>query len=116
MSANNSFAVELLLNKFQSFNFTVCYQLQLYVHYILDDWRVDGYRWFQYETKLIPIRGPVFRNIHCAVVLPHGHDKRLKRQAFFLLDAKQPWKAVLLHYLGGESVVINIPHGNAKSD
>ena len=84
--------------------------------FILDDWRVDGYRWFQYGTKLIPRREPIFRKMHFVSVLPSGQDKRFKRQAFFLIDAKQPRKAVLLHYLGDETIVIDFPHGNAKTD
>ena len=42
-----------------------------------------------------------------ALCFVSGHDKRFKCQAFFLIDAKQPWKAVLLHYLGDESIVID---------
>ena len=84
--------------------------------HVLDDWKVDEYRWFQYGTKLIPRSGPVFRKIHFVIVLQHGYDKRFKRQTFFLLDAKQPWKAVLLHYLGDESIALDYPHGNAESD
>ena len=113
---NNNITIELLINTFLPYTFTECYLLHFYVHYILDDWRVDGYRWFQYGTKLIPRSRPVLQKIHFVTVLPHGHDKRFKRQAFHLLDAKQSQKAVLLHYLGDESIVIDYSHGNAKSN
>ena len=82
----------------------------------IDDWRVDGYRWFQYGTKLIPRSEPVLKKLYFMSILPSGYDKRFKRQVFFLLKEKQPQKAMLIHYLGDESIAVNFPHGNSKGD
>ena len=41
-------------------------------------------------------------------ILPSGHDKRFKRQVLFLFKEKQPQKAVLIHYLGDESIAVNV--------
>ena len=77
---------------------------------------MDGYRWFQYGTKTIPRSEPVIRKLHFCCVIPTGHNKGFRRQALFLLHDKQPQKAVLLHYLGDESVAVDYPHGNCKGD
>ena len=91
--------------------------VMLWVYYVcIDDWRVDGYRWFQYGTKLIPRSEPVLKKLYFMSILPSGYDKRFKRQVFFLLKEKQPQKAVLIHYLGDESIAVNFPHGNSKGD
>ncbi len=79
---------------------------------------MDGYRWFQYGTKLVPRSEPVVKKIHFSSVLPTGHDKRFKRQVFFLLHAKEPQtqNSVLIHYLGDEKIAVDHPHGNGKGD
>ena len=64
----------------------------------IDDWRVDGYRWFQYGIKLIPRSEPVLKKLYFMSILPSGYDKMFKRQVFFLLKEKQPQKAMLIHY------------------
>lgn len=56
------------------------------------------------------------KKLHFCSVLPTGHHKGFKRHAFFLLHDKQPQKAVLIHYLGDESVLADFPHGNCKGD
>lgn len=77
---------------------------------------MDGYRWFQYGTKLIPRSEPSVKKVHFCSVLPTGHSKEFKRQAFFLLHEREPQKAVLIHYLGDESIAIDFQHGNCKGD
>lgn len=84
----------------------------------LDDWRVDGYRWFQYGTKKLPMKEPVIKKVYFATVLQSGtsaYDKRFRRQAFFSLDDNDA-AAVLVHYLGDESIAEDFPHGNSKCD
>ena len=88
---------------------------RLMVIIIVDDWRVDGYRWYQNGTKTIPKHDPKVRKIHFVTVLPTGNDKRFKRLAYFLLDVKcKPTNLLLLHYLGDESIAVSFPHGNSK--
>ena len=77
---------------------------------------MDGYRWFQYGTKKIPRSEPSIKKLHFHTVLPSGYSKEFKRQAFFDLQGKQPPKAVLIHYLGDESVALDFPHGNIKGN
>ncbi len=67
---------------------------------MIDDWRVDGYRWFQ---NVIPKSEPVLKKIYFQSVVPTGRNNSFKRVALFLLHEKQPQKAVLLHYLGDEN-------------
>ena len=78
----------------------------------VDDWRVDGYRWYQNGTKLIPKQNPQVRKIHFVAVLPTGNDNRFKRHAYILLDA--PENLLLLHYVGDETIQVDFPHGNSK--
>lgn len=86
------------------------------IHNIIDDWRVDGYHWFQYGTKMIPRSEPSIKKIHFYTILPTGHSKDFKQQAYFLLHGKQPQDAVLIHYLGDERIAFDFPHGNCKND
>lgn len=85
-----------------------------YVIAITDDWRVDGYRWYQNGTKLIPSSDPKFRKIYFSIVLPSGRDLKFKRLAYFLLNDKH--KRVLIHYTGDSDVAVDFPHGNSKGD
>ena len=75
--------------------FTVKIQcFKLYFNHV-DDWRVDGYRWFQYGTKEIPRKELVIKKVHFAIVLHSGaYDRRFRRQAFFILGDSD---AVLIH-------------------
>ena len=81
---------------------------------ILDDWKVDGYRWYQNGSKLLPNGDPVVRKVHFSIVLKSGRDLRFKRHAYFLLNPTKKNK-VLIHYVGDESVAVDFPHGNSKS-
>ena len=76
---------------------------------------MDGYRWYQNGTKLIPNSDPKFRKIYFSIVLPSGRDLRFKRHAYFLMDSTRN-NQVLIHYIGDESVAINFPHGHSKSE
>ena len=81
--------------------------------FFIDDWRVDGYRWFQNGTKNIPKQSPQVRKIYFVIVLPSGND--IKRHAYIRIDAQQqPENLVLLHYVGDETIAIDFPHGNSK--
>ena len=80
----------------------------------LDDWRADGYRWFQYGTKKLPRHEPVISKSYFISVTPAGHNHEFKRCAYKLIDPKSP--LVLVHYLGDESIAVGAPHGNAKSN
>ena len=82
--------------------------------YCIDDWRADGYRWFQYGTKLIPRSKPAFKKIYFTSVLPSGHDKRFKRLAFFRIGEMASQASVLIHYLGDETIAVNFSHGNCN--
>ena len=73
---------------------------------------MDGYRWFQYGSKLIPRSNPVLKKLYFVSVLASGHDHRFKRLVFFQLNDNQ--KAVVIHYLGDESIAVDFPHGNSK--
>lgn len=89
----------------------------IYYHCYADDWRVDGYRWFQYGTKFIPRNSPEVKKVHFATVLPSSssrYDSRFRRQAYFLLSSQQS-PMVLIHYIGDESIATTFPHGNSKS-
>ena len=52
----------------------------------LDDWRVDGYRWYQNGTKCIPKQSPKVCKIHFASVLSTGNDKRFRRHSYIILN------------------------------
>ena len=78
----------------------------------LDDWRADGYRWFQYGTKKLPRHEPVISKSYFISVTPAGHNHEFKRCAYKLIDPKSP--LVLVHYFGDESIAVGAPHGNAK--
>ena len=54
--------------------------------------------------------------MHFCCVLTNKHSKEFKRQAFFLLNGREPQKAVLIHYLGDENIAVNFQHGNCKGD
>lgn len=82
--------------------------------YCIDDWRADGYRWFQYGTKLIPRSKPAFKKIYFTSVLPSGHDKRFKRLAFFRIGEMASQASVLIHYLGDETIAVDFSHGNCN--
>ena len=56
------------------------------------------------------------RKVHFCCVLANKHSKEFKRQAFFLLNGREPQKAVLIHYLGDENIAVNFQHGNCKGD
>ena len=85
--------------------------------YCIDNWRADGYRWFQYGTKLIPRSKPAFKKIYFTSVLPSGHDKRFKRIAFFRIGEMAVSQASMLnHYLGDETIAVNFSHGNCKDN
>ena len=58
-----------------------------YHTYSLYDRKVDGYRWYQNETKLIRSSDPKFQKIYFSIVLPSGRDLRFKHHAYFLLDS-----------------------------
>jgi len=73
------------------------------------DWRIDGYRWFQNGTKLIPKNNP---KICFVCVLPTGSDTRFRKYAYFAEDTQV--EVVLLHYLGDEEIVVDFPHGNSN--
>ncbi len=75
---------------------------------------MDGYRWFQYGSKFIPRRNPVLKKLYFTSVLASGHDHRFKRLVFFLLSETS--KAVVIHYVGDESIAVDFPHGNSKED
>ena len=77
---------------------------------------MDGYRWFQYGTKYIPRKDPLVKKVHFYSVLPNGHSNEFKRQAFFLVNGREPQKAVLIHYIGDESIAVDFQHGNCKGD
>jgi len=76
---------------------------------------VDGYRWYQNGTKLIPSSDPKFRKVHFSIVLLSGRDLRFKCHAYFLLDSKRN-NQVLIHYLGDENVAVSFPHGHSKCE
>ena len=81
----------------------------MYFNYV-DDWRVDGYHWFQYGTREIPRKKPVIKKVHFAIILHSGvYDRKFRRQAFFILGDSD---AV---YLGNENIAEDFPHGNSKS-
>ncbi len=75
---------------------------------------MDGYRWFQYGSKFIPRSNPVLKKLYFTSVLTSGHDHRFKRLVFFLLSDSS--KAVVIHYVGDESIAVDFPHGNSKED
>ncbi len=77
---------------------------------------MEGYRWFQNGTKLIPKSEPVLKKIYFQSVVPTGRNNGFKRVALFLLHEKQPQKAVLLHYLGDENSAVDFPHRNSTGD
>lgn len=79
----------------------------------IDDWRADGYRWFQNGTKLVPRREPKVRKIYFVSLTQDGQNKEFVRHAFYLVDGDQ--KNVLVHYIGDESTASEFPHGNAKT-
>ena len=61
--------------------------------FTVDDWRADGYRWFQYGSKLIPRNNLKVKKIHFATILPLGeHDRSFILQAsrFLLLARTDP--------------------------
>ena len=58
----------------------------------------------------------MLKKIHFMAVVPSGHDKGFKRQAYFLIDEKSPKNAVLIHYLGDEGIAVNFPHRNSNSE
>jgi hypothetical protein len=84
----------------------------------IDDWRVDGYRWYQYGTKSVPRNNPEVKKIHFGIVLPSSsrYNVGFRRQAFFPLatSAKAP-RLVLIHYIGDESIAVQYPHGNSHN-
>ena len=80
----------------------------------LDDWRLDGYRWFQYGTKLLLRNNPEVKKIHLATVLPSSAYNKRFRQAFFLISRAQ--EMVLLHCIGDENITVSFPHKNSKHD
>ena len=85
--------------------------------FVVDDWRVDGYRWYQNGTKRIPNSDPKVKKIHFSLSLPSGNTILFKKCAVFLLDtSKKAGKCVLLHYIGDDSLAIDCPHGSSKKN
>ena len=81
--------------------------------FFTDDWRADGYRWFEYGSKYVSRKDPVFKKVHFATVLQTGqYDRRFRRQVFLPLHDDHQ---ILIHYLGDETVAEDFPHGNSKS-
>ena len=85
-----------------------------YYFVLIDDWRVDGYRWYQNGTKPIPNSKPLYKKIHFVIVLESGRDLRFKKHAYFLMDPKKA-NLILIHYIGDESIAIDFPHKNRKN-
>ena len=80
---------------------------------MIDDWRADGYRWFQCGTKCIPRSKPEYKKIHFVLVLPTGHNRSFIRHAYILINDPN---SVLIHYIGDESIALDFPHDNTKKD
>ena len=65
---------------------------------------------------MIPRSAPVVKKLHFSCVLPSRElSKTFRRLAFYLISAKESQvSAVLIHYIGDESVAEEFPHGNSK--
>lgn len=85
----------------------------MYCILFAEDWRVDGYRWFQNGIKKIPRSDPIVIKTHFISTSPSGHNKEFKRHSYKLIQ--DDGNKVLVHYIGDESVACNFPHGNSKS-
>ena len=83
-------------------------------YFILDDWRCDGCRWYQYGSKFIPRKEPLFKKIHFGTAIPNGYNRDFRRQAYIPLRGET--NVVLIHYLGDEKFKEDRPHGNSKAE
>ncbi len=54
------------------------------------------------------------KKLYFTSVLASGHDHRFKRLVFFLLSDTST--AVVIHYVGDESIAVGFPHGNSRED
>ena len=89
--------------------------LFIYIHqlHFADDWRCDGYRWYQNGIKNIPRKNPVIKKTYFILKTPTGTSNNFKRHAYQLLNAAKPF--VLIQYLGNNECAIQYPHKNVKS-
>ena len=67
---------------------------------ILDDWKLDQYRWFQNGCKKLPKSDPVLEKRYFIADTPEGRNPGFKQHAFTLLESTS--KCTLAHYLGDE--------------
>ena len=89
--------------------------IYIYIHqlHFADDWRCDGYRWYQNGIKNIPRKNPVIKKTYFILKTPTGTSNNFKRHAYQLLNAAKPF--VLIQYLGNHECAIQYPHKNVKS-
>ena len=66
-----------------------------FIHYNFlssDDWRVDGYRWYENGTERIPSSEPLYQKIHFSIVLESGRNLNFKRHAYLPIHfEKNKW-------------------------
>jgi hypothetical protein len=75
-----------------------------------DDWRFDGFRWRQIGKSLIPKKKPEVIKYHYHLMTEEGLSKLFRKFAY-TKACEDSSNAVVIQYLGDESVAKNFPHG-----
>ena len=80
----------------------------------IEDWLSDGYRWKQNGVVLLPSKEPSFKKIHYYLRTPNGLTGDFKKIVFRQFGQQEISRAVVVQYVGNETLAINFPHSKYK--
>jgi hypothetical protein len=80
---------------------------------IKDDFKVDGYRWYDNGKKKLPSQNPIVKKTYYWLHCKNGRTNGFQKHVYQLVDKKLP---LLIHYIGDESLFQSFSHGNSKKN